>query len=131
MMTRRSEEQSLGELFATLARDTSTLVRQEVQLAKVEMTQKATTAGKNAGFVAAGGALAHAGLLALIASAIFALANALPMWLSALVVGLVVIGVGYLLAQKGITALKRIDPAPQQTIATLKEDQEWAKQQMK
>jgi len=128
-MQPQREERSIGELFAELARETSTLVRQEVQLAKTEMTQKVTSAGKDAGMIGAGGALAYAGLLAVLAAVIIGLGQIIPMWLSALIVGVVVIGVGYMLVQQGLNALKRIDPTPRQTVETLKEDTEWAKEQ--
>ena len=122
-------ERSLGELFSELARDTSTLVSQEITLAKIEMTQKASRVGKDVGFLAAGGAVAYAGLLAMLAGIIVLLGQVIPMWLSALLVGLVVAGVGYFLVRKGLYALKREDLAPRQTIETLKEDQQWAKDQ--
>lgn len=128
-MERHGDERSLGDLFAELANETTTLVRQEIQLAKAEMTQKATSAGRDVGMIGAGGALAYAGLLALIAALIIGLGRFMPMWLSALIVGIVVIGIGYALIQRGLTALKHIDPTPQQTIQTLKEDKEWAKEQ--
>jgi len=123
------DERSLGELFSTLAQDTSTLVRQEMALAKTEMSQKASRAGKDVGFLAAGGAVAYAGLLAILAGAIVLLGQVIPMWLSAILVGLVVAGVGYFLVRKGLDALKREDLTPRQTIETLKEDQQWAKDQ--
>jgi hypothetical protein len=123
------DERSLGELFSELARDTSTLVRHEVQLAKTEMSQKASRVGKDVGFLAAGGAVAYAGLLALLAGVIVLLGQVIPMWLAAIVVGLVVAGVGYFLVRRGLDALKREDLAPRQTIETLKEDQQWAKDQ--
>jgi putative superfamily III holin-X len=122
-------ERSLGELFSELARDTSTLVSQEITLAKIEMTQKASRVGKDVGFLAAGGAVAYAGLLAILAGIIVLLGQVIPIWLSALLVGLVVAGVGYFLVRKGLYALKREDLAPRQTIETLKEDQQWAKDQ--
>jgi Putative Actinobacterial Holin-X, holin superfamily III len=128
-MERQSDERSLGELFGELANATSTLVREEIRLARVEMTQKATSAGKDVGMIGAGGALAYAGLLALIAAVIIGLGQLIPMWLSALIVGLIVVGIGYVLIQRGLSALKRIDPTPHQTIETLKEDTEWAKEQ--
>jgi hypothetical protein len=128
-MERQKDDRSIGELFAELANETSTLVRQEVQLAKTEITQKVTSAGKDAGMIGAGGALAYAGLLAIIAAVIIGLGQLIPMWLSALIVGLVVVGIGYMLIQQGLTALKRIDPTPRQTIESLKEDKEWAKEQ--
>jgi hypothetical protein len=122
---------SLGELFSELAQETSTLVRQEVNLAKTEMSQKASTAGKHLGVLAAGGALAYAGLLAILAGVIALLNDVMPLWASALLVGIVVAIVGYLLIRKGLDALKREDFAPRETIETLKEDQQWAKDQTK
>ena len=123
------DDRSLGELFSELAQETSTLVRQEVQLAKTEMGQKASRLGKDVGFLAVGGAVAYAGLLAIIAGVIGLLGQVIPMWLSALLVGLVVAGVGYFLLRRGLEALKREDLAPRQTIETLKEDRQWAKDQ--
>jgi hypothetical protein len=122
-------DRSLGELFSELAQDTSTLVRQEMTLAKTEMSQKASRLGKDVGFLAAGGAVAYAGLLAVLAGIIVLLGQIIPMWLSALLVGLVVAGVGYFLVRKGLEALKREELAPRQTIETIKEDQQWAKDQ--
>jgi len=130
-MQQRNEEPSIGELFASLARDTSNLVRQEVELAKTEMTQKVTSLGKDAGMIGAGAALAYAGLLALIAAVILGLGELIPLWLSALIVGLVVVGIGYALIQRGRSAMSRLDLTPRQTIETLKEDKEWAKDQVK
>ncbi len=123
------DDRSLGELFSELAQETSTLVRQEVNLAKTEMSQKASRAGRHAGIIAAGGALAYAGLLAILAAVIVLLDNVMPLWLSALLVGLVVAVVGYLLVRRALDALKREDFAPRETIETLKEDQRWAKDQ--
>ena len=123
------DERSLGELFAELARETSTLVRQEVNLAKTEMSQKASRAGRHVGVMAAGGAVAYAGLLAIPAALIVLLNNVMPLWLSALLVGIVVAVVGYLLVRRALDALKREDFAPRETIETLKEDQRWAKDQ--
>jgi tetrahydromethanopterin S-methyltransferase subunit G len=123
------DDRSLGELFSELAQDTSTLVRKEVQLAKTEMSQKASKVGKDIGFLAAGGAVAYAGLLAILAGIIVLLGQVIPMWLSALLVGLAVAGVGYFLVRRGLDALRREDLAPRQTIETLKEDGQWAKDQ--
>ena len=132
MMQERRDERSLGELFGDLAKETSTLVRQEVQLAKTEMTEKASAVGKDAGMIAAGGFVAYAGLLALVAALIIALGQlGVPWWLSSLIVGVVVAAVGYLLIQKGINAIKRTNMAPKQTIQTLKEDRQWASEQMR
>jgi hypothetical protein len=129
-MQQSTDDRSLGELFSELSRQTSTLIRQEVALAKAELKQKGREAGKDVGMMAAGGALAYAGLLALIAAVIIALANVIPWWLSALIVGIVVVAIGGLLIQRGMTALKESGIAPEQTIETLKEDKEWARKQL-
>src|SRR3954447_6118856 len=131
MMQQRNEEPSLGELFASLARDTSTLVRKEVELATTEMTSKVTDLAKHAGMLGAGGAIAYGGFLAVLAGLILILGRVIPMWLSALIVGIVVVGIGYLLIQRGLDAIKRANLTPRQTIETLKEDTEWAKDQVR
>ncbi len=129
-MQQNRQERSIGELFADLVRETGDLVRQEIQLAKVEMSQKISDTGKNIGFLVVGGAVASAGLLALGAALIIGLAQlGLPWWLSALLVGLVVAGIGYFLVQKGLSAIKQQGIVPEKTIQTLKEDVEWAKDQ--
>jgi len=129
-MEQSRDDRSLGELFSELSRQTSTLIRQEVALAKAEMKQKGTEVGKDVGMMAAGGALAYAGLLALIATIIIVLAEFMAWWLSALIVSLVVLAIGGLLVQRGMNALKQTNMAPEQTIETLKEDKEWAKKQL-
>jgi hypothetical protein len=129
-MEQSRDDRSLGELFSELSRQTSTLIRQEVALAKAEMKQKGNEVAKDVGMMAAGGALAYAGLLALIATIIIVLAEFMPWWLSALIVSLVVLGIGGLLVQRGMNALKQTNMAPEQTIETLKEDKEWAKKQL-
>jgi len=115
------DDRSLGDLFGELTRELGSLVRQEINLAKTEMSGKAAKAGKNIGFVAAGGFLAYAGLLALISALILGLIEAgLPGWASALIVGLLVVGAGGFMAMKGLNGLKEVDPVPRQTVETLK-----------
>jgi fatty acid desaturase len=131
-MQRQADNRSLGELFGDLARETSTLVRQEVELAKTEMTAKATKAGKDIGFLAVGGAVLYAGFLAILAAIAVGLGQlGVPWWLAALLVGVVVLGIGAFLVMRGLTALKQESLAPQRTIETLKEDAEWARAQTK
>jgi len=121
------DNKSLGELFADLTREIVTLVRQEAALARTEMTEKAARVGKNVGFLVAGGAVAYAGLLALIAAVIITLAQntGLTLWGSAFLVGAVVAGLGSFLVWKGLEALKHVDLAPRETLETIKEDQQW------
>ena len=123
------DDRSVGELFAELSRETVMLVRKEVQLARAEMGQKASRVGKNVGFLVVGGVVAYTGVLALVAGIILALGLLVPYWLSALAVGLVISAVGAFLVVKGANTLRREDPAPRETVETLKEDREWLKDQ--
>jgi hypothetical protein len=122
-MQHRTDDRSLGDLFAELSRETTTLVRQEISLATAEMSRKASRAGKDVGFLAVGGAVVYAGVLAILAAIIIGLGQAgLPWWLSALIVGVVVAGGGYLLIRRGLDNLKHEDMAPRQTMETIKGD---------
>jgi hypothetical protein len=124
------DERSLGDLFSELASETSELVRQEVALAQVEISQKATRVGKNVGFLAVGGAVGYAALLAVLAAVIIGLGNFIPLWLAALIVGAVVGIVAYFMVSSALTELKNTELKPQQTVETLKEDAQWLKKQM-
>lgn len=125
------QDRSIGELFAELAKETSTLVRQEVALAKVELTQKATSVGKNVGYLAVGGAILYAALLAFIAAVIILLAQFMSWWVAALLVAVVVGAAGGILVRNALAALQQTDVTPQQTVQTLKEDAQWAREQIK
>jgi xanthine/uracil permease len=127
MMAQLRDERSLGDLFSDLSRETTTLVRQEVQLAKAELTQSATEAARGIGMLVAGGAVAYAGLLFLLLAIIEA---GWDPWLSALVVGLVVVAIGAVLVLRARESLKPTNLAPQKTVETLKEDAAWAKEQI-
>jgi xanthine/uracil permease len=130
-MAQLRDERSLGDLFSDLSRETTTLVRQEIQLAKAELTQSATEAARGIGMLVAGGAVAYAGLLFLLLAIVFGLIEAgWDAWLSALVVGLVVIAIGAVLVLRARESLKPANLAPRRTLETLKEDQEWAKEQI-
>jgi hypothetical protein len=129
-MQQVTEQRSLGELFGELAQETGTLVRKEVQLAKVEMTAKAKVAGRDAALVAGGGTIAMLGVMALMAALILVLGLVMPLWASALLVGLAVSITGGVLVVKGIRAFKELDAAPRETIQTLQEDKRWLKEQV-
>jgi uncharacterized membrane protein YqjE len=120
---RPSDDRSLGDLLRELMEEVTTLIRQEANLAKTEMSQKAAKVGKHLGFLAAGGAIAYAGLLAIVAAVIIMLAQAgMAWWAAALLVGVVVAGLGGFLVMQGISALKNEDLVPRETIEALKED---------
>jgi xanthine/uracil permease len=130
-MAQLRDERSLGDLFSDLSRETTTLVRKEVQLAKAELTQSATEAARGIGMLVAGGAVAYAGLLFLLLAIVYGLIEAgWDAWLSALVVGLVVVVIGAILVLRARESLKPANLAPRRTVETLKEDQEWAKEQI-
>src|SRR5436190_15716186 len=123
------EQASLGDLFSDLAEQTGKLIRQEAALAKTELAQKATAAGKNIGMLAAGAFIGYAGLLGVTAALIVGLAYVLPLWLSALIVGAVLAITAYFLINTALTALKNTPWAPEETIESIKEDAQWLKQQ--
>jgi hypothetical protein len=124
-------EPSVGELLGALARDTGVLVRQEVQLASNEVASKTSSAAKSVGVVLTGGAIVHAGFVAVLAAIIAGLGTMIPVWLAAALVGIVVAAAGYAFVQKGLHALKVLSPRPQQTIKTLNDDTVWAKEQLR
>jgi hypothetical protein len=128
---RAMENKPLGDLFGDLAGEVSELVRKEVALAKLEIGQKAKHVGKNVGYLVVGGAVAYAAMLAVLAGIIMLLDKVMPNWGAALVVGVVVGVVGWLLIGKARAALEATDMTPQQTVETLKEDAAWVKQQIK
>lgn len=121
--------QSIGELFQDLGREARNLLNLELELARTEMSEKASKAGKNVGFIAAGGFVAYAGFLAIIFAVILALSYLIPGWLAALIVGAVVILGGYLLIRTGLNGLKTTSMAPKQTVASLQKDKEWLQEQ--
>jgi hypothetical protein len=130
-MQQQKDERSIGELFSDLARDTGTLVRQEMALARTEITHTMTRAGRDIGVLVVGGAVVYAGFLALVAAAIIGIAAAgLDWWLAALIVGIIIAGIGAVLVQRGLGALRQEHLVPRQTIETLKEDVAWAKEQV-
>lgn len=123
-------ERSLGELFAELSTETTTLLRKEFQLAQVEIGQKVSRAGRHATLIGTGGVIAHAGALALVAALVLLLIGAgLPAWAAALIVAVVLVAVGGLLMRSGLAAMRAEDMMPRETIDTLKEGAAWAKHQ--
>ena len=130
-MAHDGNERSLGDPFSTLTRETTSLLRQEVQLAKAELTQSATEVARGIGMLAVGGAVAYAGLLLVLLAVVFGLIKAgLEPWLAALIVGLVVVAIGAVLVLRARASLKPANLAPQKTVESLKEDAAWAKEQI-
>jgi len=121
-------DRPIGEVAGELTRDLSLLVRQEIALAKAEVTQKGKQVAPGLGML---GGSAVVGLMAagaLTACAVLVLALFLPEWLAALIVGVVLGAVAYLLMRSGKEQVQKVGaPIPEQTIETVKEDVEWAK----
>jgi uncharacterized membrane protein YqjE len=123
-------DRPIGELLKQLSQETTTLVRQELELAKAEMAQKGKQAGVGAGMFGGAGAAALLGLGALTAAAIAALDAALPLWLAALIMALVWLAVAGVLALQGRNKVQEATPpVPEQTQQSVKEDVEWARTQ--
>jgi hypothetical protein len=129
-MQLKNDERSLGDLFSELAAETGTLVRQEVALAQAELTVKATSVGKNVGFLAVGGAIAYAGVLAILAGIILGLSLLIPAWIAAIMVGLVVGAVAFFLISSALEELKKTNLKPEVTVESIKEDAQWLKNQV-
>jgi hypothetical protein len=121
-------ERSIAELFSKLSAETSTLIRQELELARAELTEKGKEAGKGAGLFGGAGAVGLLGAGALTAGVILLLDLAIAGWLAAMLVGLVYVAVAGFLAVQGRDRIQRATPpVPEQTVDTVKEDVEWAK----
>ena len=126
----QKEERSLGDLFSELAAETGTLVRQEVALAQAELSGKATRVGKQVGFLAVGGAIGYAAMLAIMAGVIIGLSNFIPAWIAALLVGAVVGAASFFLISSAIERLKNTNLKPEESVESIKEDAQWLKNQL-
>jgi hypothetical protein len=120
-------EQPLGELLKQLSQETATLVRQEIDLAKAEVSTTGKRAGVGIGLVGAAGIVGFLALAALTACLILALNTFMPAWLAALIVAVVYGVVAGILAMRGRDKVKEATPPAPQTVETVKEDIEWAK----
>jgi uncharacterized membrane protein YqjE len=121
-------ERPAGELLKDLSEQTSTLVRQELELAKAELTEKGKQLGTGAGLLAGAAVVVLLALGALTAGLIALLATAIETWPAALIVAVVYAALAGALAMAGRGRIqKAAPPAPEQTIETVKEDLQWAK----
>ncbi len=130
-MSAAPDNQSLGELFGRVTSDLTTLVRQEMQLAKVEIKQEVKTAGKAGGLLGGGAFTGYFALLFVSLALAIGLAEFIWDWLAFLIVGVLYGIAAAVLVNKGKQELDQVDPVPQQTVETLKEDVQWAKTRTK
>jgi flagellar motor component MotA len=122
-------QQSVGQLVGQVTTDLSTLMRQEFELAKAELRAEAKKAGKGAGSLGAAGFLGYLAAIFASLTLMFVLDLFLPLWAAALIVTVLYGVIAYVLYSKGRKQLQTIDPTPRQTVETLKEDVQWAKDQ--
>jgi MFS family permease len=116
-------------LLKDLSAQTTTLIRQEIELAKAELTEKGKQAGIGAGMFGGAGLFALYGVGALVAGAILALSTAVAGWLAALIVAVVLFAVAGVLALLGKSRTARaLPPVPEQTVETVKEDVRYTKE---
>ena len=121
-------ERPIGELLKQLSQETTTLVKQELDLAKAEVAQKGQQAGKGAGMFGGASVVGFLALAALTAAFIMLLDGAVPNWAAALIVAAVYAAVAGVLALQGRNKLKEATPpVPEQAVDSVKEDVQWAK----
>jgi H+/Cl- antiporter ClcA len=125
-------EPSIGELISSLARDTQTLVKQEVALAKTELNQSVKQLVSSLVKVVVGGLILYAGLLVLLFAAVGFVRRLDFSWpVSALIVGGITLVVGFILLQMARSGLRGSNLMPTETIDSLKDDRDWAKGQLR
>jgi len=131
----QGQSRSLVGLFSDLFRETSTLVHEEAQLAKAEISEKVSQLGAGVAAIAAGGAILFAGFIVLLFAAVNALAMFLPpehaAWLAPLIIGLIVMVAGYLSLSKGRKEFKAESLKPSRTMESLRRDTQLVKEHLK
>ena len=124
----RASDQSIGDLARQLSEQTSTLVRQEMELARAELTQKGKQAGIGVGMFGGAGTFVFYAIGALTAAAILGLAEAVAGWLAALIIGVLYLAIAAVLALLGKSKVEQATPpVPERAVESTKEDVEWAK----
>ena len=131
-MDHREDSRGIGDLLGDLGRQVSTLVRKEIDLARLEVTSNAARLSRGAGMAGAGGALIYAGFLVLLGALVLGLIEAgVDAWLAALIVGAGALIVGAVVTSMGVKQIQSTDMAPTQTAETVRENVEFVKEQIK
>ena len=121
-------ERPIGDLLKQLSQETTTLVKQELDLAKAEVAQKGAQAGKGAGMFGGAGVMGFLALASLTAAFILLLDGAVPIWAAALIVAAVYAAIAGVLAIQGRNKVQEATPpVPEQALDSVKEDVQWAK----
>lgn len=122
-------ERPITAILHDIVNDIQEIIRSEIRLAKVELGEQAVKAGKAAGLLAAGGIVGLYALGFLLLACVYALAMFLPSWAAALIVCVFCAAIAGALVVTGRKRIKKVQPKPDRTIANLKENLEWAKNQ--
>ena len=120
-------ETSIGEMIGNISNPLSQLFRQEVELAKAELKQEASKAGKAAGMLGGAGFAGYLAVVLLSFALVFGLANVMDAGWAALIVAVIWAIIAAVLYANGRKKLKNVDPVPRQTVDTIKEDAQWLK----
>jgi uncharacterized membrane protein YqjE len=127
---RAGSGESLGDTVTGLIQDLQEIVRGEVQLAKTELKEDASTLGKAVGMIAAAAFLGLVGFIFLMWGVTYLLNKSLEMWLSAGIVGVVLLIIAAILGMVGKNQMQAANLKPDKTIESVKEDKEWASRQI-
>ncbi len=125
------KERSFSDILQDIVRHVQEIVRSELRLATLELRQEVGKAKRSATLIGAGAVSGVLGAVFLLLAAAMALAQVIPGWAAALIVGMSVATLAGVLLHKGVSGFRRIHPAPQRTVETIKETLKWAKHQVK
>lgn len=125
------DERSIPELMSDVANQTGDLVRTEVRLARAELSEKVAQIESGVILLAGGGLVAYSGFLILLLAAVFGLANWIDPWLSALIVGAVIVIVGVIMLMKGRNNMRGSNLTPDRTLSSAQKDAELAKSEVR
>jgi hypothetical protein len=128
---RPKADRSMASLLSDLAGETILLVRQEIALLKAELHEKFGRLGQGATALGAGVLIAFSGWLVLLAAAVLGLAEAVPAWLAALIVGLLVLAIAAALLWFGKSRFETKSLMPNRSLRSLREDQAWLKERLR
>jgi uncharacterized membrane protein len=124
------EDKSLKGLFADLNKEITTLFRQEIALAKSEISEDVSQVGNAVVSMAAGGLVAFVGVIFIIQALVLVLARVMPGWLAAFIVGAIVVAVGIMLLYRGRNKMKMRNLMPRRSMDSLQRDKQMAKEHM-
>lgn len=121
-------DRSLGELFSDLSQQTAELIRQEMRLAKAELGEKLSDVGRHAMMIGAGAIFGLAAVMAVTAAIVLLLIElGMQPWLAAVITAAAMAIIAFVLAQSGISALRKKSIAPVETMHSIKETTQWLK----